>query len=101
MMNCRLVTGSLSILTLVAILSTSAAAKDDWEYWDRMCAPKCATAGPDGYPDGGCSDALIAKPTLADRQRTPERHVYNEMLTKELIAKKAISKTPVKATAAR
>lgn len=87
-------------MTMSAISATGAWAKDDWEYWDKQCAPKCATAGPDGYPDGGCMDDIFHKmPTLSDRQRNPAAHIYNEKLAKILIEKKALSSVPVKAHA--
>jgi hypothetical protein len=99
-MKSGILVASFMATALSAISTTGAWAVDDWAYWDQQCAPKCATAGADGYPDGGCMDDIFHKmPTLSDRQRNPAAHVYSEKLTKLLAEKKALSSTPVKAHA--
>ena len=98
-MRTRFIATSIAGALVWAGLCGSASATDDWAYWDEQCAPKCATAGPDGRPDGGCLEHLPGESTLAHRQANPAAHVYNAKLAKLLVEKKAISATPVKPTA--
>lgn len=98
-MNRKQFVNTFAALSIGLLLGNSAWSKDDWEYWDKQCAPRCATAGPDGKPDGGCMEEVVKLPTLGDRQR--KARTYNEALAKQLIATKQISSTPVKPTQKR